>query len=34
MKIVELHASEAHGEDAAAWSEDDKDYLRKLIKSE
>ena len=34
MKIVELHASVAHGEDPAAWTDEDKDYLRGLIKPE
>lgn len=33
-KIIELHASVAHGEDPAAWSDEDKGYLRTLIKSE
>ena len=33
-KIIELHASVAHGEDPAAWSDEDKSYLRSLIKSE
>lgn len=33
-KIIELHASMAHGENPAAWSDEDKDYLRTLIKSE
>ena len=34
MKIIELHASVAHGEDPADWSEEDKSYLRQLFKSE
>ena len=33
-KLMELHASVAHGEDPAAWSEDDRAYLKTLIKSE
>ena len=34
MKLMELHASVAHGEDPAAWSEEDRAYLKTLIKSE
>ncbi len=34
MKHIELHASVAHGEDPAAWSEEDRAYLKTLIKSE
>jgi predicted small metal-binding protein len=34
MKHVELHASVAHGEDPAAWSEDDRTFLKTLVKSE
>ena len=34
MKVVELHASVAHGEDSASWSEEEKSYLRSLFKSE
>ena len=34
IKLVELHASVAHGEDPAKWSEDDRAYLKTLIKSE
>ena len=32
MKLVALHASVAHGEDPAGWSEDDRAYLKTLIK--
>ena len=34
IKLIELHASVAHGEDPAAWSEDDRTYLTTLVKSE
>jgi predicted small metal-binding protein len=34
IKLVELHASVAHGEDPANWSEDDRDYLKTLIRPE
>ena len=33
-KLMELHASVAHDEDPGAWSDDDKAYLKTLIKSE
>jgi hypothetical protein len=33
-KLMELHASVAHDEDPAAWSDDDRAYLKTLIKSE
>jgi predicted small metal-binding protein len=33
MKHVELHASVAHGENPAQWSEDDRTYLTTLVKS-
>jgi hypothetical protein len=33
-KLMELHASVAHGEDPAAWSDEDRAYLKTLIKSE
>ncbi len=33
LKLVELHASVAHGEDPAAWSDDDRAYLKTLIKT-
>jgi hypothetical protein len=32
-KLLELHASVAHGEDPAAWSEDDRACLKALIKT-
>jgi hypothetical protein len=31
-KMIELHASEAHGEDPASWSEEDRAYLATLIR--
>jgi len=31
-KLMETHAVEAHGEDPAAWSDEDRAYLGKLIK--
>jgi len=34
IKLIELHASVAHGEDPAAWSEDERAKLKTLIKSE
>ncbi len=33
-KIIEVHASVAHGEDPAAWSDEDKVYLGTLIKTD
>ncbi len=33
LKHVELHASVAHEENPAKWSEDDRAYLKTLIKS-
>ena len=33
-KLMELHATVAHDEDPTAWSEEDKAYLKTLIKSE
>lgn len=33
-KLMELHASTAHDEDPSAWSNEDKAYLRTLIKPE
>ena len=33
-KLVELHASVAHGEDPAAWTAEDRAYLKTLIKTE
>ena len=32
-KIMELHASDAHDEDPSAWSDEDKAYLKTLIKT-
>lgn len=32
-KLIELHASVAHGEDPAAWSADGRAYLKALIKA-
>jgi predicted small metal-binding protein len=34
MKHVELHASVAHGEDPAGWSQEVRTLLKSLIKSE
>ncbi|MGH6892115.1 MAG: DUF1059 domain-containing protein [Dongiaceae bacterium] len=34
FKLVELHASVAHGEDPAAWTAEDRAFLKTLIKSE
>ena len=34
MKLMELHASHAHGEDPKAWTGEDRTYLKTLIKSE
>jgi hypothetical protein len=33
-KLIELHASIAHGEDPAAWTTEDRAYLETLIKTE
>ena len=33
-KLMELHAATAHGEDPSEWSNDDRQYLKTLIKSE
>jgi hypothetical protein len=33
-KLIELHASVAHGEDPAAWSDEDRAYLEMLIKTQ
>ena len=33
-KLMELHATVAHDEDPSAWSDEDKAYLKTLIKSE
>jgi len=32
LKLIELHASAAHGEDPASWSDKDRAFLRTLIK--
>ena len=34
VKLAELHAVVAHGEDPSAWSEEDRAFLLALIKSE
>lgn len=34
MKFIEVHARVAHGENPAAWSEEDRRYLKGLIKPE
>jgi hypothetical protein len=34
LKLVELHASVAHGEDPDEWSDEDRRFLKTLIKSE
>jgi hypothetical protein len=34
LQHVELHASVAHGEDPAAWSDEDKTCLKRLVKFE
>jgi hypothetical protein len=33
-KLMELHAAVAHDEDPSAWSDEDKAYLKTLIKTE
>ncbi len=33
-KLMELHASVAHDEDPGAWSDEDRIYLKTLIKPE
>jgi hypothetical protein len=33
-KLMELHASLAHGEEPSAWSDEDRRDLKALIKSE
>jgi hypothetical protein len=33
-KLMELHATVAHDEDPTAWSDEDRAYLKTLIKSE
>ncbi len=32
LKVIELHAAEAHGENPADWSEEDRTFLSGLIK--
>ena len=32
-KLIDLHASLAHGEDPGAWSDEDRAYLKTLIRS-
>lgn len=34
LKVIELHASVAHGEDPDGWSDEDRAHLRTLIRSE
>jgi hypothetical protein len=34
VKMIELHAVIAHGEDPSAWSEKDRAYLMTLVKRE
>lgn len=34
FKLIELHASVAHGEDPGAWSDEDRAYIKTLTKSE
>jgi predicted small metal-binding protein len=34
MKLMELHASHAHGENPAVWTDEDRTYLKALIKTE
>ncbi len=33
-KLMEVHASVAHGEDPREWSDEDRKYLKTLINSE
>ena len=33
IKLMELHAVVAHGENPSAWSDDDRAYLITLVKS-
>ncbi len=33
-RLMELHASVAHGEDPGKWTDEDRQYLKTLIKSE
>lgn len=32
-KLIELHASVAHGEDPGKWGEEDRQFLKTLIKT-
>ena len=32
-KLIELHAEVAHGEDASAWDDETRSYLKTLIKT-
>ena len=32
-KLIELHATVAHGEDPGKWSDEDRHFLKTLIKS-
>ena len=32
-KVMELHAAVAHGEDPTAWNDEDRTYLKTLIKA-
>ena len=34
VKLMELHAVVAHGEDPSSWSDEDRAFLAKLIKQE
>ncbi len=34
MKLMAVHAAVAHDEDPSAWSDEDKAYLKTLIKAE
>ncbi len=34
LKLVELHASVAHGEDPAAWTAEGRAFLKTLIRTE
>jgi hypothetical protein len=33
-KLIEVHATVAHGEDPSAWSDEDRTFLKTLIKAE
>ena len=32
MALAELHAAKAHGEDPSAWSDEDRTFVKNLIK--